>query len=435
MKSIVLVGPWDVCRDLYDIIEHSQEVFDITGIWITGENREFERFCECPYYDDSILNEGVALQEVFAGTDYIMTGDELVTNLAILTEKLRLSCEVLGLRETWDIFGFKKIQVNRISILLPTYNRKDQLIETVSGLSEQTDQRFELVIIDNHSDYDVKQTIMNMNLSDEYRSRISIQRYPCNIGLSGTISNLFMWGTCKWRWFISDDDVLYSNDVETIIRDIERFGDEKIGVIQYLHYWLKNRGQEAYARVDSLEDFVSYYQSLISIEATTAEDIQGTMIYLANKVFNMDYIQPFVQYAYQYGSSMIPMDMPILKGLEVKAFSLLQHNVPLMTYVPGRATWNLRKTALGLSTLNYMDLAASREVKTGLLKLFTFDLSTVLFDYQRTGISDPEYLEHLFYNVYQYTLSDNRKNWLNHIILLAHQGSDIETIRDAFRHS
>ena len=46
-----------------------------------------------------------------------------------------------------------------LTVLIPTYNRKERLTQTLDCLSKQTNRSFQIVITDNCSDYDVNELI------------------------------------------------------------------------------------------------------------------------------------------------------------------------------------------------------------------------------------------------------------------------------------
>jgi glycosyltransferase involved in cell wall biosynthesis len=52
-----------------------------------------------------------------------------------------------------------------ISIVVAIYNRKDELFELLTSLTQQTDTEFEIIIVDDGSSIDLKPTISNFEES------------------------------------------------------------------------------------------------------------------------------------------------------------------------------------------------------------------------------------------------------------------------------
>ena len=48
-----------------------------------------------------------------------------------------------------------------LTVLIPTYNRKYQLIRTLDALNKQSDQDFKIFISDNASNYSVLDEVLN----------------------------------------------------------------------------------------------------------------------------------------------------------------------------------------------------------------------------------------------------------------------------------
>ena len=49
---------------------------------------------------------------------------------------------------------------NILSVVIPTYNRKERLLNVLNILKKQTNQNFLVIISDNNSNYDVEKTIL-----------------------------------------------------------------------------------------------------------------------------------------------------------------------------------------------------------------------------------------------------------------------------------
>lgn len=100
-----------------------------------------------------------------------------------------------------------------VSIIVPTYNRKELLEETVHAILAQTYRDFELIIVDNYSDYDFPEYIKSFN-SDKIRAFrnqnhgvIAVNR---NFGIKQA--------TGKYIAFCDDDDVWMPEKLEVQVK-------------------------------------------------------------------------------------------------------------------------------------------------------------------------------------------------------------------------
>lgn len=93
-----------------------------------------------------------------------------------------------------------------LSVLIPTYNRKEKLKKTLLALEKQFDDNFYVVILDNASEYSIEQEVLP-ELSFQFSKVIRIIKRKYNVGLGNNISGLFSVCETKWGWLLGDDDV------------------------------------------------------------------------------------------------------------------------------------------------------------------------------------------------------------------------------------
>jgi len=93
----------------------------------------------------------------------------------------------------------------KVSVAIPTYNRKDYLIESVRSVLGQTFRDFEVIIFDNNSDYDVAAVLNSFN-----DDRIKIVRSEVNIGNQANFRKVFNWTyDSKYLIVFHDDDFMH----------------------------------------------------------------------------------------------------------------------------------------------------------------------------------------------------------------------------------
>ncbi len=102
-----------------------------------------------------------------------------------------------------------------VSIILITYNRKAYLSETINSILSQTYKNYELIVVDNYSDYDF------FGLIESFHSNKII---PFQNQNHGTIAINRNYGIAKAKGqylaFCDDDDIWYPNKLEVQINYI-----------------------------------------------------------------------------------------------------------------------------------------------------------------------------------------------------------------------
>jgi glycosyltransferase involved in cell wall biosynthesis len=96
-----------------------------------------------------------------------------------------------------------------ISIAIPTYNRLENLLETLGWLEQQDgfyDNDVEIVISDNHSPINLLPEIKNFQ--EKYGKKIIFNRNDRNEGIDGNIHRVSELANGDYILFMSDDDVL-----------------------------------------------------------------------------------------------------------------------------------------------------------------------------------------------------------------------------------
>ena len=90
----------------------------------------------------------------------------------------------------------------KVTVAIPTYNRREHLREAIKSVLAQTFQDFVIIVFDNHSDYDVRAFL------DEFNdSRISAIVAPVN---EGNYNHIFMHGfDSEYAILFHDDDVMH----------------------------------------------------------------------------------------------------------------------------------------------------------------------------------------------------------------------------------
>lgn len=109
----------------------------------------------------------------------------------------------------------------KVTVAIPTYNRENYLKEAIKSVLAQSFQDFEVIIFDNHSDYDIARLI-----SDFADSRISLDTNSKNIGGARNFSKVFNYRfRSDYVIVFHDDDTMHPGLLQTAVEILEKDND------------------------------------------------------------------------------------------------------------------------------------------------------------------------------------------------------------------
>ena len=193
------------------------------------------------------------------------------------------------------------VNKKELTIAIPTFNRKEPLFKMLKSILQQGHfEEYELLIIDNHSDYDVKQMIAE-RFSEEVANAIVIQRWNFNTGMSTNLSFPFLLTETKWLWLLGDDDEVCNGSLEQILDDI-RLHPNALAI----KYSLRGEYiQNDDITLTSIQEFSAYFNQ---------QNRVNQMMFLSN-VYNMEELRPYLTDVFVYSYTYISFLIPIIKGL------------------------------------------------------------------------------------------------------------------------
>ena len=167
-----------------------------------------------------------------------------------------------------------------LSIAIPTYNRRDDLLRCLSSVLPQLTDDVELLVVDNASDIPVSSFVDH--------PRVRIVRNPINIGAVGNLLRTFELANADWVWLIGDDDEANPTGVATILSHIaclpeagHIFFSNYMGVIDKTQI---AKGDDAFIACYRVQDF-------------------GARLWMSGQVLNRRVAAGNLRYAYAYPSS------------------------------------------------------------------------------------------------------------------------------------
>ena len=116
----------------------------------------------------------------------------------------------------------------KVSICIPTYNRKDYLKETLDSVLAQTYKDYEIVIVDDGSTDGTADLIKNAGFKNlQYH-------WQENQGESAARNKLFELAKGDYLTFIDSDDLLFPYAVEELVKTLEPYDPDTIAYSSYI---------------------------------------------------------------------------------------------------------------------------------------------------------------------------------------------------------
>jgi glycosyltransferase involved in cell wall biosynthesis len=361
--------------------------------------------------------------EVLAGEYRFITPEQIAE---LPCDKIILACKRRGIREflvvqyhipVHKIFYFEEVFGNSgyrtiscpknysfaLTIVIPTYNRKERLRRTLDVLENQTCDNFNIIILDNNSDYNVNDVIQNRE--KKFQNRIKLVHNKRNIGMLGNLASAFVQETEGWLWTLSDDDIPSLYAVEDICDEIEKAGE--IGAI---HFSI----QDLYAYVQdgkefsSLPEFLSFYKHVM--EAAPRIEYGGDFIFFSNKVYNLKYVKDYCDKIYFYIYSGVPNVIPILFMLNDKKARVRISDKKIVQYdMPNGDHWDWYSTVMGMRIISDFPFDLDKESWKTLYRVIIPTYWSFLYWISNERKLDDEILEKIYDEVYSKFLTDNEK--------------------------
>ncbi|HEX8332438.1 MAG TPA: glycosyltransferase, partial [Segetibacter sp.] len=105
---------------------------------------------------------------------------------------------------------------------IPTYNRPNELADTLAGLIPQVTDEVVLMILDNCSETNIA-PFLKTKFDDADLKKLKIIRHRTNIGADANFARCFELCDTPYIWMLSDDDEIVDNAVQLILKEIQKF--------------------------------------------------------------------------------------------------------------------------------------------------------------------------------------------------------------------
>lgn len=255
-----------------------------------------------------------------------------------------------------------------LTICIPTYNRKERLLKQLDSLYSQPEvYQTNIQIIDNHSDYDVEEAVIEHFGKDKI-SNLKVHVNPVNFGLEPNICMPFLLTKTKWVWTLGDDDETTPDSISTILRHINE--NDKTA---FFIFSISNFPRHKDVSYSSLEPFIDYWYK--------EHRYNGDLVFLSNKVYNMDYVKPYIGLAIKNCLNCVGHIVPILHCLNDSKGSVQLSSATIVTYKEPdpNSAYTYIKVALEFALIGYLFLDIPHKSFTHLCASFGNSINNVYF--------------------------------------------------------
>ena len=349
-------------------------------------------------------------------------------------DKIILGCKKRSVRESiilmynlpadrifyWnEIFEEKRTAdyTEQLTIVIPTYNRKLRLKRTLDLLELQSNRDFEIVILDNHSDYNIEELLTDRR--NDFRNKIKVVHNKVNVGMAANLANAFIQQLEGWVWMLSDDDMPSIYAVEDIHEEIENA--PHIGAINFLIYDIWEKAADNGGTFKSLHELLDFYRRIISNGCNEGE-CSGDFIYFSNKVYNTFYIKQYYQQIFTYAYSGIPQLIPVLLMLNEETANVRISNKKIVAYEGADGDhWDWIKTILGMRIVTDFPLNLDEKDRSMLYRLILYNYLDFLIKavHKETADFDIRQIEKIYEEVYYYSFNiEEKEDYKNKMDLL-----------------
>jgi glycosyltransferase involved in cell wall biosynthesis len=229
----------------------------------------------------------------------------------------------------------------RLTVAVPTYNRNAVLKATLKQLLPQLDEQCSLLILDNHSDVPVEETLRDL-LAQYPGLNHRIVRNRTNVGSAANILRCFELCETPWMWLYGDDDYPTAGAVEVIRRNLEAHPQ-----CLFFNFTSPNYARQRSVLTTGLRGFVEQL------------DCWSLVLFMSVGVYHCPAVVPSLRFAYHFAYSLAPHVALVLASLGESGACCLAHE-PIIRH-QGAAEWSMASSLLGKMAL--LDLPMDPDVR------------------------------------------------------------------------
>lgn len=270
-----------------------------------------------------------------------------------------------------------------LTIVIPTYNREKQLIRLLKSIERQNViEKYYIVILNNHSNYDVETSIKN-HFPNPFFENIEIYNRPYNAGGDYNIGSAFLFAKSQYLWIIGDDDEVEDSCFGIIEKNIKLYPD-----IPFFKYHIKGLARyNEDVLIKNINDFTDLYNRNYFIA--------GDVLFVSNNIYNLTKLEGYISTVLYYSYSSVPQALPMLRCLIDEQPFMWCHNEIIKYNAPEGDHWNYIKIATSLSTVLDINIGNNYSIVKSFFNILSdhFPISEFLQECLR--ISDKSYRKYV----------------------------------------
>lgn len=176
----------------------------------------------------------------------------------------------------------------RLTVAIPTYNRHEALHSLLEHLLPQMTDECRLLILDNHSEIPVEDSLKDL-LERFPRRQRRVIRHCVNLGAAANVLRCFELCDTEWLWLLGDDDLPAPDAIATILRHVADRPD-----CTSFHFTSE--------RYNRRETFVAHGLRELAFRL----DSWSHFLFMSVGVYHCASVQPYLRYGYYLAYSLSP---------------------------------------------------------------------------------------------------------------------------------
>lgn len=232
----------------------------------------------------------------------------------------------------------------QLTIAIPTYNRNAILADRLPALLEQMRPSCQLLILDNHSDVPVADTIAPV-LTKYPDVAARVIRNPTNVGSNANILKCFELCETRWIWILGDDDFVRPNALDTIGRCFQQYPD---AVMVNFSTAIQAMGQTR--RCKGRIDFLAHFHF-------------GNSLLISTNLYRCERLKAFLEVGYFFPHTMAPHLAMVVSAVQADAEAVL-HSDSIVDWSPStseNAPESHQRSVYPLLFMELLDLRLSQQ--------------------------------------------------------------------------
>lgn len=237
-----------------------------------------------------------------------------------------------------DISESSDCELSHLTIVIPTYNRQEELFRTLSVLLPQVKKHnVSIVVIDNASEVNIERKIYE---SADFSRYVKVVRNKINIGMSANLCRCFELCETKWMWMLSDDDLPHDNAVATIINTLKAVGNNTT----YVNFSSSNYKHVQMRDYSGIEQFA---------DAVDSRYLASNLLFISSGVYNVERCILYISTGYEKCNTLAPHLAILFSTLSTENSRCVFSTEIIVDYVlpAGGIQWSMLKLFSEISTM------------------------------------------------------------------------------------